>query len=230
MLLAWPIQGRLRHRHALIRLVLLPAVHVEDVCVRTSVAKKQFSCHLRVRNSTNQERKVSLAAPSSWNQRDWRDPAIPPVEITVPAKSTAKATLGPVAWDLGPESYWWPNIPFRENYTAQLHFLNVRISEHGRTWEVRPQRFGFVEHAEGPFYYTVNGVRVTGFSDATAEGQVSCYDSYSSPAWRRQPCPGPGGRVVARHADWNQHESPALFTADGIHDESGGRSRLHAGA
>ena len=54
-------QSKAGYGRTLDRLVLLPAVHVQDVCVRTSVAKKQFSCDLRVRNSTNQERKVSLA-------------------------------------------------------------------------------------------------------------------------------------------------------------------------
>lgn len=167
-----------------IKIAILPAVHVEDIFVHTSVANKQLGCDVWLRNATDMNRKVTLGASlSSWNKRDWKYPAIAPVEVTVPAKTTVKTTLGPVAWDLGPESYWWPNIPFREDYVAQLHDLNLQITEGSRTWQTDPQRFGFVEHAEGPYYYTVNGVRVTGISDATAEGQVSFYDSYSSPAW-----------------------------------------------
>ena len=176
-----------------IELVVLPAVHVKDVFVRPSVTTKQLTCDVWLRNATNEERTVSLSATlSSWNKRDWKYPAIPPVQITLPAKSTVKTTLGPVSWNLGPESYWWPNIPFRENYTAQLHFLNFKIQEGPQVWQTQQQRFGFVENAEGPFYYTVNGVRVTGFSDATAEGQTSFYDSYSSAAWLPPTGPGTG--------------------------------------
>lgn len=176
-----------------IRLAVLPAVHVQEVFVRPSVTRKQLSCDVWLRNATDRDRKLTLgAALCSWNKRDCRYPTIPALEMAVAAHGTAKATLGPAAWDLGPESWWWPNIPFREDYTAQLHFLNVTITEGERTWQVFPQRFGFVEHGEGPFYYTVNGVRVTGFSDGTAEGQVSFYDSYSSPAWLPPTGPGTG--------------------------------------
>jgi len=156
-------------------------------------------------NTTDKERKLTLGATlSSWNKRDWNYPAIPAVEVTVPAKSVVKTTLGPVLSKLGQESYWWPNIPFREDYSTQLHYLNLSLLEAGnsppssasqkymKSWHAISLRFGFVEHAEGPFYYTVNGVRVTGFSDATAEGQVSFYDAYSSPAWLPPTKPGTG--------------------------------------
>jgi hypothetical protein len=39
------------------------------------------------------------------------------------------ATVGPIAWDLGPASYWWRNIPFRETYAAKLHYLNATVNE-----------------------------------------------------------------------------------------------------
>ncbi len=146
-----------------------------------------------MRNETDQERKITLGGTlSSWNRRDWKYPAIPSAQATVPAHGTVKARLGPVAWDLGLESYWWPNIPFRKGYTPQLHMLDLKITENGKVWQAYPQRFGFVEHAEGSFYYKVNGVRITGFSDATAEGQTSYYDSYSSPAWLPPTGPGTG--------------------------------------
>jgi hypothetical protein len=176
-----------------IKLAVLPGIHVQDVFVRPSVTNRQLTCDLWLRNATNEERTVTLgAALSSWNKRDWKYPTIPDEQITLPAKTTVKTTLGPISWNLGPESYWWPNIPYRENYTAQLHDLNFEIKEGPRIWQKRRQRFGFVEHGEGPFYYTVNGVRVTGFSDATAEGQTSYYDSYSSAAWLPPTGPGTG--------------------------------------
>ena len=176
-----------------ITLAIVPAVHVQEVFVRPSVSRKELACDVWLRNATGLERKLTLGAGlSSWNRRDWKYPAVATVEVTVPAHGVTKATLGPVPWNLGPESYWWPNIPFREEYVPQLHFLNLSIAESNRTWQTYPQRFGFVEHAEGPFYYTVNGVRYTGFSDGTAEGQTSYYDAYSSPAWLPPTGPGTG--------------------------------------
>ena len=176
-----------------IRLVVVPAVHVEEVFVRPSVAKRKFSADVWVRNETGAEKSVTVGGTfSSWNKGSWNYPPIPPVEVNIPAQSTVKVTLGPVAWNLGPESYWWPNIPFREDYIAQLHFLNLQVKEGPNVLQDSAQRFGFVEHLEGSYYYTVNGVRVTGFSDATAEGQVSFYDAYSSPAWLPPTAPGTG--------------------------------------
>ncbi len=176
-----------------IQLAILPALHVQEVFVRPSVEKQELTCDVWVRNETDQERKITLGGTLySWNRRDWKYPAIPSAQVTVPANGSVKAQLGPVVWDLGPESYWWPNIPFREEYTPQLHRLDMKITEGAKLLQAYSQRFGFVEHAEGPFYYTVNGVRITGFSDATAEGQTSFYDSYSSPAWLPPTKPGTG--------------------------------------
>lgn len=176
-----------------IKLVVLPGVHVEEAFVRTSVVRRQLAASVWLHNATAQERKLRLdASLSSWNRRDWRYPGVPGTEVTVPAGATVRAELGPVAWDLGPESYWWPNLPFREDYQAQLHILSLTLAEGGKAWQEQPQRFGFVEHAEGPYYYTVNGVRYTGFSDGSAEGQSSFYDSYSSPAWQEPTGPGTG--------------------------------------
>ena len=166
-----------------IRLVVLPAVHVESTLVHTSVAKWEFSCDVWIRNATDRPREIQVgAAFSSWNARTFNYPVVPSASVSVPAKGVAKVTLGPVPWNLGPESYWWPNIPFREDYLAQLHFVNISLAEGSALRHQYPQRFGFVEHAEGPFYYTVNGVRVAGMSDGTTEGVLSHYDSYGASA------------------------------------------------
>lgn len=166
-----------------IKLAILPAVHVGEVFVRPSVSKKQLTCDVWLRNETDKERTVTLGATlSSWNKRDWNYPSLPSTAATIPARGVVKVTLGPVPWTLGPESYWWPNIPFREDYRAQLHFLSFTLSENKTVGDKQSMRFGFVEHSEGPFYYMVNGVRVTGISDATAEGGLSYYDSYGSAA------------------------------------------------
>lgn len=176
-----------------VELVVLPSVHVEEMFIRPSVSKRNLSCEVWVRNDGAKPRGVTLGGTfSSWNRRDWVYPAVAPVSATIPAHSTVKVSLPPVEWKLGEESFWWPNIPFREDYLAQLHVLNLELKEGTRLWQTYPQRFGFVEHGEGPNYYTVNGVRVTGISDATVESQVSFYDAYSSPAWLPPTAPGTG--------------------------------------
>jgi len=88
-----------------------------------------------------------------------------------------------VGWNLGTGSYWWPNIPFREDYEAELHWLKLSLLEDGQLLHRRQQRFGFVEYGEGPYYYTVNGVRFTSFGDSNSYGQVGEYD-----CWSQTPC------------------------------------------
>lgn len=177
-----------------VKLQLLPQVFIKDVFIRTAVSKKQWSGQVWVANATDRPRRLKLSAAfASWNERRWPYPTLPDLEFEAPAGRTVEVDLGPVPWALGPASYWWPNIPFREDYAAELHYLNLTVAEAGRTWQETRHRFGFVEHAEGPFYYTVNGVRVTGFSDATTESQTSYYDSYSrAPAWLPPTGPGTG--------------------------------------
>ena len=76
------------------------------------------------------------------------------------ARSTAKVTVGPVAWNLGSASYWWPNVPYRPGYRAQLHALSVHAAtDDGRTSDAR-YRFGFRESTQNGEHYHLNGVRV----------------------------------------------------------------------
>ena len=89
-------------------------------------------------------------------------------------------------------------------------------------------RFGFVEHAEGPFYYTVNGVRVTGISDGTPEGGISYYDSYGRAAAFLPPtgpatgCPETWRRYLRIGINMNRlHCSPPTTTMLDAADETG---------
>ena len=169
-----------------IRLTALPPQHTRDLAVRTSVKDDAFGFEVTVANTSDKPAELELSADlSSWNKADWKYPAIPARKVTVPAKSKAKVTVDGVKWGLGSKSYWWPNMPFREDYRAQLHLLNLTLRQDGKPVAKSTQRFGFVEHAEGPYYYTVNGVRVTGLSDATAEAQLSEFDAYAQlPAYK----------------------------------------------
>ena len=76
------------------------------------------------------------------------------------ARSTATVTVGPVAWNLDSTSYWWPNVPYRSGYRAQLHGLTVHaVTDDGRTSDAE-YRFGFREATQNGDYYYLNGVRV----------------------------------------------------------------------
>ena len=166
-----------------IRLGLYPPVRIRDLFVQPSVSQASLTCDVLLENSSAEDRRVKLQTRlSSWNSAHWKYPSLPDITATVPARGQTKVTLGPVNWPLGNASYWWPNRPFREDYTPQLHNLEFSLSEKGKTLQYLTRRFGFVEWTEGPYYYRVNGVRLNLISDATPEAAMSEYDCYSTAA------------------------------------------------
>ncbi|MEU3891867.1 RICIN domain-containing protein [Streptomyces sp. NPDC029041] len=147
------------YRSAFMR--VYPAVHVSDAFVRTSVADKTLTYDVSVTNTSSSSRSVTLTgslASDSGGSFDY--PSLPSRTVTVAAHSTAKVTIGPVAWNLGSASYWWPNVPYRSGYRAQLHKLSVHAStDNGRTSDAS-YRFGFRDTTQNGEYYYVNGVRM----------------------------------------------------------------------
>ena len=168
-----------------VQLGIYAPVHIEDVFVKTSVAQKTLTYTVTLRNTTNSNKTLRLDGKlSSWNGDGFQYPSINGVSVIVPAQASKTVTVGPIAWELGEESYWWPNIPFKEDYRAKLHNLEVNVSENGQSLDKQTERFGFREVAEGPYYYTINGVRMNVVGDGTPESAMSEYDCYSlSPAF-----------------------------------------------
>ena len=168
-----------------VRLVVFPELRISDVFVRPSVTKASLTYDVWVHNHSKAAKTVTIGAGlTSWNGDGWKYPALPEAQLTIPGDSERKVTVGPIPWKLGPESYWWPNKPFREDYRARLHFLNLTLKDGKSVVQQKAQRFGFVEWTEGPFYYLVNGVRINQVSDGTPESAMSEYDCYSvSPAF-----------------------------------------------
>ncbi len=177
-----------------VRLVVFPEVRISEVFVRPSVSKSSLTYDVWVYNHSASVKTVAVGAKlTSWNADEWDYPVLPNVKLTVPADSERKVTIGPVDWTLGPASYWWPNKPFREDYQARLHHLNLTLKNGKSVLHHSIQRFGFVEWTEGPFYYLVNGVRINQVSDGTPESAMSEYDCYSnSPAFLPPTGPGTG--------------------------------------
>jgi ricin-type beta-trefoil lectin protein/glycosyl hydrolase family 2 len=138
-----------------------PAVSVSDTFVRTSVANKTLSYDVSVRNTSGSSRSVTVTGSlSSDNGTAFSYPELPSRTVTVAAHSTATVTVGPVAWNLDSTSYWWPNVPYRPGYRAQLHRLAVRaVTDDGHTSDAT-YRFGFREATQNGDYYYLNGVRV----------------------------------------------------------------------
>jgi hypothetical protein len=147
------------YRSAFLR--VYPAVHVSDAFVRTSVADKTLTYDVSVTNTSGNSRSVTLTGSlASDGGGSFTYPSLPSRTVTVAAHSTAKVTVGPVAWNLGSSSYWWPNVPYRAGYRAQLHKLSVHAStDDGRTSDAT-YRFGFRDTVQNGEYYYVNGVRM----------------------------------------------------------------------
>jgi len=168
-----------------VRLSVLPGVYIEDIYVQPSVTDNSFKYDVWIYNHTDYSKDLIIKSElDSWNGDLWKYPQFDPVSVTIAPGEIKKIGIGPVRWDPGPDSYWWPNKPFSEEYKAKLHNLTISIFEKNKERDSRIQRFGFVEWTEGPDYYMVNGVRINQISDGTPEPAMSEYDCYSvSPAF-----------------------------------------------
>jgi beta-galactosidase/beta-glucuronidase len=168
-----------------VELSIRPLVHIKNIHVQPSVSTNSLKIDLWIYNGSSDSKDL-LVMPelSAWNDIEWNYPAIESRAVFIDAGEVKKVTLGPVAWDLGPESYWWPNKPYREDYMATLHNIHFESKEKKKIVDMKVQRFGFVEWSEESNYYTVNGVRINMISDGTPEPAMSEYDCYSiSPAF-----------------------------------------------
>lgn len=158
---------------------IYPDVYISDVFIKPSVTTGRLSYDVWIVNGGKKEREVSLKSGlRSWNESQFEYPNLEKKTITIMPGKTVKVNIT-TKWDLGSDSYWWPNIPFREDYVAQLHLLDLELYDGKKRVFFDSKRFGFVEHAEGPYYYTINGVRVNLPSDASAVTQGCVYDGYS---------------------------------------------------
>src|SRR5579862_6181044 len=130
------------------QLVVYPQVYISDVFVRPSVQNSNLSYDVSLTNASASAVNVQLSGSlSSWYGTAWSYPTLPSQGVSLPAGTTTKVTAGPVSWNLGTGSYWWPNVPYQQGYTAQLHDLNLAIapSGGGAVLDQTSERFGFRE-------------------------------------------------------------------------------------
>ena len=173
-----------------VALVALPRVRVARVAVAARWAARAATFDIELANDSEEAfaagALVLAAALSPWNAgAAWPYPPLPLLPLpALPARGAARANFTLDVSALPEAAWWWPNRPFNETYTASLHFFNSTLARAagGAPLSSASARFGLVEHAEGgPFYYTLNGVRVNQLSDATPENAMSFYDAYAEP-------------------------------------------------
>lgn len=142
------------------KLRVFPALHIADAQVKTSTAKRTLTYDVWIRNAAAKPMTTSLTgALRSWNRARWRYPKLPAQRLTVGAGKTEKVTVGPVRWRPGQRSWWWPNVPYRAGYRAQLHTLNLALRRGRRAAHRAAYRFGFREFRQAGTHYELNGIR-----------------------------------------------------------------------
>lgn len=163
------------------KLLVYPRVHIADVFVRPSVENNNLYYDVWLKNASASAAQVSLSGSlSSWNGDAWNYPSLPTQSVSLPAGATTKVTIGPVSWNLGAASYWWPNVPFQPGFTSKLHFLNLSIAPSGGGGFLHETsvRFGFrelLQRSDGSnTCYFLNGTRVNFRGDSL---QGANYDS-----------------------------------------------------
>lgn len=159
-------------RDAYIR--VYPEVFISGTFVKTHVSQNMLRCDVWVTNSSDTNRTLAIGGEFfSWNGDEWDYPELPDSIFTVNARGKIKLTLGHVDWTPGKESWWWPNVPYREGYRTKLHVLKLILREGKNIIHTANTRFGFREIKQSGKYYELNGVRVNFRGDNL---QVANYD------------------------------------------------------
>jgi len=139
---------------------IIPALHVEDIWIRTRLKPDTLQARVTVKNAGARPVTATLDfALSSWNHQGFHYPRIPEIKVKLAPGESRIVDLSKVGWDLGPKSYWWPNIPYQPRYQAQLHLLKVAMKEDGKTIHEYQQRFGFRQFVARGNHYELNGIR-----------------------------------------------------------------------
>jgi hypothetical protein len=142
-----------------VELEILPRVFIDDIFVRTSVTLDTLQAEAVICNATGETVQVTLKSGlSSWNGDPFAYPEIPTFTATLEPGERRPVNLGTVGWGLGRESYWWPNVPYLEGYTAKLHILDLTAEIDGAVVHVASERYGFKEFTTRGSAYFLNGI------------------------------------------------------------------------
>jgi len=165
-----------------ITLRVYPTVRIDDVFIKPSTLTSTLSCDVTLVNANSRPRKVRLQGRlSPWNPgAHWNYPPLPNQVITLGPNARKTVTVGPVKWTPGRAAWWWPNVPYRSDYRAQLHLLSLSLWDSAspqRKAQAAPLntetvRFGFCTPGQQGPTYTLNGVRIHLRGDSLPEGTI----------------------------------------------------------
>lgn len=221
------------------QLLIYPQIYISDVFVRPSVINTNLYYDVWLINASSSTTNVTLSGSlSSWNSNAWNYPAIPSQVIALAPGATTKVTIGPLSWNLGSGSYWWPNVPYQSGYIARLHCLNLAIAPSGGGTIIHQTsvRFGFrdcVQRSDGTnTCYFLNGIRVNfrGDNIQGADYDSIVYGGGPSDAYDTLPgfLPGTNGWSQAvdnwQHLNYNfarLHQEPVTPYMLDVCDEKG---------
>lgn len=206
----------------------LPPVHIDNIFVRARLSPDTLQPQVSVTNSSSKPATVSIAGHlRSWNGGKFKYPHIPSQETVIRAGESRTVDLGEVKWTPGPESYWWPNVPYRPGYKAQLHILDVSLKVNGQTVHQTTQRFGFRQFTVRGNHYELNGIRCNLRGDNQQEADFGA-DAYGIRPGFGPPSPGNAGWPQAvdniLHLNFNVmriHQIPATPYMLDVCDEQG---------
>jgi len=144
-----------------VELQVLPRIHIEDVHIITNHNPDLLSITASISNAEDHPQAVDITGElQSWNKGFVRYPKVHSASATIPAHGTMSVCLASIVWPLGPKGYWWPNVPYRRGYRAQLHVLTLQLYASGHFIESKESRFGFREFRVVGNHYELNGVHV----------------------------------------------------------------------
>ena len=145
---------------------IYPDIYISDMFVKTYVTDKKLVCDAWVTNTSNSDRTVTIEG--NFNLRSNSG-------IAVKANGAKKITLT-ADWTIGEDSYWYPNVPYREGYRAKLHTLKLNLYEDKKDKQLihsADMRFGFREIKQAGAYFELNGTHINFRGDNL---QVANYD------------------------------------------------------
>lgn len=176
-----------------IQLQILSLVSIKDVHVITTRNPDLLNVTATVVNAGDAPKTITLSGQlSSWNKDFARYPRVVPVTATIPAHTTSSVSFSPIAWSLGPKSYWWPNVPYRRGYETQLHNISLQVSVDSKVLSGMQQRFGFREFRVIGNHYELNGIHTNLRGDNQQEANFGT-DAYGVKRGFGPPTTGNGG-------------------------------------
>jgi len=127
-----------------VELQVLPRIHVEDVHIVTTRNPDLLTITVSVSNADDRPQEVNISGGFNPGTRASTNIRRCNRLRDIPAHGTVSVSmLHRLA--LGLKSYWWPNVPYRPGYKAQLHTLSLQLYASGHAIESNATRFGFRE-------------------------------------------------------------------------------------